>query len=67
MSVISQMHRNDLRELVRKHGRIRPKERGMPTDIVFEWSGLIELIEACIELEKAAKKKPDNAKITSGR
>lgn len=41
------LHRNDQREIVKKFGgRLRPKERGMVTDIVFNWKDLTALISA---------------------
>lgn len=49
MNPLREMTLKDKREFVRRFGRVRVKERGMPDDILLDWAGLIALVDECVE------------------
>lgn len=57
MTELKGMTLKDRREFVRRFGRVRVKERGMPDDLLFDWSGLIAMLD---ELDKMRNEKQPN-------
>lgn len=53
--MVAGFSREQLRDLIRRHGRIRVRDRGIPDDLLFDWRGLIGLIEDCIAAEARRK------------
>lgn len=45
MNPLKSMTLKDRRDFVRQFGRVRVKERGMPDDILFDWAGLLAMLD----------------------